>query len=154
MVGNTDPPYASHVMVRDASQSLPIYYENENWPWFSEAQRTRPTPQDWTIDDADALTLYFRGEAENMQDRLYIVIEDSRGAIAVVYHSNVSAVLATEGQVWHISLADLDALGVDISAIIKLVIGVGSRDDPQPAATGTLYGTLYIDDIQLTKRVP
>jgi len=150
IVGNTDPPYASHVLVRDASQSLPIYYDNTTLPWFSEVERNWPKAQDWTIDDADALTLYFKGEAENIQDPLYIAVEDSRGESAVVYHSSAHAALSAEAQLWHIPLADLDALGVDISAIEKLVIGVGNGDDPQPAATGTLY----IDDIQLTKRVP
>ena len=148
MVGNADPPYASHVLVRDASQSLPVYYDNASQPWFSELERTWPTAQDWTADDADALTLYFKGEAENIQDRLYMAFEDSRGRIAVVYHSNTSAVLSTEAQVWHIPLADLDAAGVDLSAVERLVIGVGNRDNPQASGSGMLY----IDDIQLTKR--
>jgi hypothetical protein len=149
IVGNTDPPYASHLMIHNASQSLPMYYDNANWPWFSEIERGWSTLQDWTTDGADALSLYFRGEAENIQDPLYIAVVDSRGAIAVVYHANGDAVLSTEAQVWHIPLADLDAAGVDVTAIEKLVIGVGNRDNPQPSGSGMLY----IDDIQLTKRV-
>jgi len=149
IVGNADPPFASHVMVCGASQSLPLYYNNTIWPWFSEAERSWPVPQDWTINDADALTLCFRGEAENIQDTLYTVIEDSHEGSAVVYHPSASTVPGTEAHIWHISLADLDAAGVDIHAIKKMVIGVGSGDSLQPAPVGTLY----IDDIQLTKRV-
>jgi len=148
IVGNAEPPYASHVMVRDASQSMPIYYDNSTWPWFSEVEHTWPVAQDWTIHDADALTLYFKGEAENGEEPPYIAVEDSHGGVAVMYHSSVSAALSTEGQVWHISLADLDTLGVDISAITKLVIGVGNRANPQFSVA---TGKIYIDDIQLTK---
>ena len=148
IVGNVDPPFASHVVVRDASQSLPLYYDNGSWPWFSEAERTWPVPQDWTLDNVDALTLYFRGEAENGRDPLYIATEDRHGGFAVIYHSNWDAVCSTEAQVWHIRLADLDGAGVDVTAIKKLVIGVGHRDNPQPLARGILY----VDDIQLTKR--
>ena len=104
------------------------------------------------------MTLYFRGDAENSQDPnsqdpledpLYVVIQDSHGPFAVVYHPNAGAVLTTEWQVWHIALADLDA-DVDLTAITTLVIGVGKWEDLGPAGTGTIH----IDDIQLTKRVP
>lgn len=149
MVGNTNPPFASHVMVRDASQSLPMYYDNASRPWFSEAERSWSVAQDWTIHNADALTLYFRGEVENTQDPLYIGIEDSHGGVGVMDHSRANAVLSTEAQVWHIRLSDLEASGVDISAITKIVIGVGNRDNPQSGGAGKLY----IDDIQLTKAV-
>jgi len=148
VVGHAEPPYASHVMLHDASQSMPLHYDNRFSPWYSEAQRTWPTAQDWTMHEADSLTLYFRGEAENSQDPLYIVIEDSHGGFATVYHSSASAVLSTEAQVWHIALSDLDALGVDLGAIETMVIGVGHWDNPQPSG----IGTLYIDDIQLTQR--
>jgi hypothetical protein len=151
IVGNAEPPYASHVLVRDASQSLPMYYDNTSWPWFSEIERIWAAGQDWTIADADALTLYFRGKVENIQDPLYISVGDSRGAIAVIDHASASGVLSTEAQAWHIPLADLEAAGVDLTAIEKLVIGVGNRNNPQLSVS---TGTLYVDDIQLTKRVP
>jgi len=158
MAGHLAPPYESHFIVHGGSQSMPVSYDNTSWPWYSEAERTWSTAQDWTSRDADALTLYFRGDAENSQDPnsqdpledpLYVVIQDSHGPFAVVYHPNASAVLTTEWQVWHIALADLDA-DVDLTAITTLVIGVGKWEDLGPAGTGTIF----IDDIQLTKRVP
>lgn len=149
-VGDAEMPYVSHVMLRDASQSLPMYYDNSIWPWFSEAERNWSTPQDWTLEDADTLTLYFKGDAENAQDLLYVAVEDSHGGFAVVYHASDSAVRSTEAQVWHISLAELSVLGVDTSAMKKLAIGVGKREDPQFTQN---TGKVYIDDIQLTKRV-
>ena len=99
---------------------------------------------------ADTLTLYFRGEADNAREPLYVGIEDSAGRIAVVVHPDADAVLATEWQKWHIALADVRAAGVDVAAVNKMVIGVGDRQNPQPGGTGRIY----IDDIRLTKRMP
>jgi len=150
-VGNWDPPegpYAEQQIVHSGRQSMPMDYNNVSKPWYSEAERTWETPQDWTINGADAPTLYFRGQVGNARDRLYIAIEDSAGQIAVVPHSDADAVLATEWQKWDIPLAGVRAAGVDPAAVTKMVIGVGDRDHPQPGGTGKIY----IDDIRLTKR--
>ena len=148
MVGNAEPPYASQVIAHNGSQAMPIYYDNTSSPWFSVVEHNFPTPQDWISYDADTLTLYLRGEVENTQDVLYIAIEDSHGDIAIVEHSDASAILTTQWQVWHVFLSELDMAGVNISEITKLFIGVGNPDHPQLTAAGKLY----IDDIQLTKR--
>jgi len=149
LVGNADPPFAEQVIVYEGGQSLPMDYDNEMWPWFSEAQRIWSTVQDWTKHDADALALYFRGEAENTQYPLYIAVEDSRAGIAVLPHSDAQAVRATEWRQWRIPLNDLDTAGVDVTTIRKLIIGVGDRDNPRSGGTGRIY----IDDIQLIKGV-
>jgi len=149
LVGNTDPPFAEQVVVHEGAQSLPIDYDNENWPWFSEAQRVWSTPQNWTDDDGDALVLYFRGEAGNTQDGLYVAIEDSHGGIAVLLHPDAQAVRATEWQEWRVSLVDLDTVGVDVTVVRQMVIGVGDRGNPQSGGTGRIY----IDDIQLLKHM-
>jgi len=148
--GNSQAPFAEHHIVHEGRQSMPMDYNNVKKPWYSEAQRTWATPQDWTINAADTLTLYFRGEARNGQDRLYVGIEDSGGRIAVVVHPDAGAVLATEWQKWHIALADVRAAGVDVAAVQKMVIGIGDRKNPKPGGAGRIY----IDDIRLTKRMP
>jgi len=137
--------------VRSGWQCMELEYFNWLEPWdYSETQRTWDTPQDWTVQGADTLTLYFRGEAENSPEPLYVGIEDSAGQIAVVAHPDAEAVLASEWQKWQIALADLQAAGVDVAAVQKMVIGVGDRQNPQPGGTGRIY----IDDIRLTKRMP
>jgi hypothetical protein len=154
-VGNFDAPFAEQVIVHGGQQSMPMEYCNDAEPWYSEAQRTWETPQDWTIDGADTLTLYFRGQVDNSQERLYVAIEDSGGQIAVVAHPDPNAVLATEWQRWHIPLADLRGAGVDVAAVKKIVIGVG--DPSTSLGTGRTpgcTGKIYIDDIRLTKRMP
>jgi hypothetical protein len=168
-----DRPIIETQIVHDGWQSMPLYYDNDGTLgegtryersgvlFCSEAGRTFTTPsywtpdgvatpQDWTIDDADTLTLHFRGEADNDAEPLYVGIEDAAGQIAVVTHLDADAVLATEWQKWHIPLADLQAAGVDVAAVTKIIIGVGNRDNAEPGGGGLIY----IDDITLTNRMP
>jgi hypothetical protein len=149
-VGYNNPPFAEQTIVYSGKQSMPMEYWNHAEPWYSEAERTWETPQDWMVDGADTLTLYFRGQVGNGQDHLYVAIEDSAGRIAVVTHPDLKAVLATRWQRWRIPVADVRAAGVDVAAVQKMVIGVGDRNNPKPGGTGKIY----IDDIQLTKRMP
>jgi len=152
-VGNVDPPFAEQTIVHAGWQSMPMDYNwdyNDVRPWYSEAERTWETPQDWTVEGADTLTLYFRGEPNNSPQALYVGVEDSGGRIAVVVHPDAEAVLATEWQKWHIALSEVRAAGVDVAAVQKMVIGVGDHKNPKPGGTGRIY----IDDIRLTKRMP
>jgi hypothetical protein len=150
VVGYPQMPFTERRIVHGAKQSMPMDYNNVRKPWYSEAQRTWVTPQDWTIKGADTLTLYFRAKLGNGPERLYVGTEDGAGRIAVVVHQDGEAVLATEWQKWHIALTEVRAAAVDMAAVKKMVIGVGDRKDPKPGGTGRIY----IDDIRLTKRVP
>ena|GEM_PF-1015450 len=153
LVGNWDPPegpYAEQVIVHGGRQSMPMEYHNTGEPWYSQAERTWETPQDWTLDDAEALTLYFRGQVGNGPDPLYVAIEDSAGLVVIVTHPDPNAAMATRWQKWDIPLPDVRAAGVDVAAVNKMVIGVGDPNSPGPGGTGKIY----IDDIRLTKRMP
>jgi hypothetical protein len=77
-------------------------------------------------------------------------IGDDAGRIAVVVHPDAETVLATEWRKWHIALSEVQAAGVDVAAVQKMVIGVGDRQNPKPGGAGRIY----IDDIRLTKRMP
>ena len=149
-VGNWEPPFAEQTIVHGGKQSMPMDYNDVGEPWYSEAERTWATARDWRIDGVDTLTLYFRGEGDNGPDPLYVGIEDSGGRMAVVVHPDAEAVLAIEWQKWHIALGEVQAAGVDVAAVKKMVIGVGDRKNPKPGGTGRVY----IDDIRLTKRMP
>ena len=137
-------------IVHGGAQSMPYYYDNDGEPYYSEAERTWETPQDWTVDDADTLTLYFHGEPDNDPEPLYVTIWDSTGHVARVTHPDADAVLASEWHKWNIALAELQAAGVDVTSVRKMIIGLGNRDNPQPGGTGLIY----IDDIAITRRMP
>jgi hypothetical protein len=149
-VGNDVAPFTEQTVVHGGKQSMPMGYDNRKKPWYSEAQRTWATPQDWTVRGADTLTLYFRGKASNGRDPLYVGIQASTGPLVIVIHSNAEAARTTEWQTWHIPLATMRAAGANIAAVRKMVIGVGDRKNPKAGGTGQIY----IDDIRLTKRSP
>ena len=47
---------------------MPFEYNNVKTPFYSEAARTFDTPQNWTANGADTLSLYFRGRAAGFAD--------------------------------------------------------------------------------------
>jgi hypothetical protein len=129
---------------------MPLYYNNADEPYFSQTDRTWPTPQDWTLNGMDTFELYFRGASDNGPGQLYLSIEDDAGRIAPMIHPDPDAVLATEWQQWSIPLAELIDAGVDVTAIRKISIGIGDLDNPQPGG----IGIIYVDDIRVTSRIP
>jgi regulation of enolase protein 1 (concanavalin A-like superfamily) len=48
-------------IIHGGKQAMPVEYNNVNQPYYSEVERTWPTPQDWTANGADTLVLYVRG---------------------------------------------------------------------------------------------
>ncbi len=63
VVGNLTSPFAEQTIVHGGRQSLPLDYDNSKSPWYSEAQRTWSTAQNWTSGGADTLVVSFRGRA-------------------------------------------------------------------------------------------
>ncbi len=62
-VGYFDAPFAEQTIVRTGKQSMPLAYDNSASPFYSEAERTFDTAQDWTGGGADTLVLYVQGNA-------------------------------------------------------------------------------------------
>jgi regulation of enolase protein 1 (concanavalin A-like superfamily) len=60
-VGYVQAPFAEQTIIRGGKQSMPLDYNNTKTPFYSEAERTFDTPQDWTANGADTFALYFRG---------------------------------------------------------------------------------------------
>jgi len=137
-------------IVHGGRQSMPLYYNNTDEPYYSQTSRSWLAPQDWTLNGMDTFELYFRGTLDNGPGQLYLSIEDDAGQVAVVIHPNPDAVLAAEWQQWNIPLPDLIADGIDVTAIRKLNIGVGDPDNPQPGG----IGIIYVDDIRVTNHTP
>ncbi|MDI6450386.1 LamG-like jellyroll fold domain-containing protein [Anaerobaca lacustris] len=62
-VGYLDTPFAERSIVYSGSQSMPLQYDNTASPFYSEAERTFTSPQDWTGNGADTLRLFVAGRA-------------------------------------------------------------------------------------------
>ncbi|MHC4061121.1 MAG: GLUG motif-containing protein [Planctomycetota bacterium] len=71
--------------VHSGEQAMPLEYHNSGPAYLSETKRTWETPQGWKIDEADRLTLYFRGEADNTDLPLYV-----GPAVMRVFHNSSS----------------------------------------------------------------
>jgi hypothetical protein len=61
LVGHENPPFAEQTVVNSGSQSMPFYYDNTAGVAYSEVELAFPTPQDWTANGADTLSLYHHG---------------------------------------------------------------------------------------------
>jgi hypothetical protein len=144
-VGHTDPPFAERTIVHGGLQSMPLDYNNVDPPFYSEAERTWDTAQDWTVNDVNTLVLYVRGRPTNSPAPVYVRLEDSTKHSATVVYPEPAVVTKTKWTEWRIPLSDLT--GVNISRVKTMCLGVGDRDNP--AAGGK--GLLYVDDIWVTK---
>ena len=133
--------------VHGGYQAMPLYYDNTATPYYSEAQRTWNTAQDWTVNGVTDLVLYVRGKADNAPAPLYIAVEDSAGHVGIVTHPDGAIVTAKDWAEWKIPLSDFANAKVTLTAVKKMYIGVGSRN----ARTAGGTGVVYIDDIRLTK---
>ena len=101
---------------------------------------TLVSPHDWTADEVTKLSLWFRGNSSNAEDRVYVALNGN----AVVYHDDPAATQMTGWTEWVIDLA---AFGVDLTNVNSITIGIGTTNSP--AAGGT--GTMHFDDLRLIR---
>jgi hypothetical protein len=139
LVGNDLPPYAEQSIVHGGAQSMPYFYDNNLKT--SEATLTLVYPRDWTEEGVTKLSLWFRGDAANAADRIFVALNGT----SAVYHDDASATQMTGWNQW---IVDLQAFaGVDLTNVNTITIGIGTKD--APAAGGA--GTVYFDDIRLIR---
>ncbi len=144
-VGYLDVPFAERRIVNTGRQSMPLAYDNTVAPWYSEAERTFASPQDWTAGSADTLVVYFQGNPEdNAAGTLYIALEDATGRVQTVTHpAGEDAMLLVGWNEWRIPFSDLS--GINLSRVDTIYIGIGNRANPAPGGSGTVF----IDTIQI-----
>jgi regulation of enolase protein 1 (concanavalin A-like superfamily) len=69
VVGYLQSPFAETTILHGGKQSMPFEYNNVKTPFYSEAERTFDTTQNWTTNGADTLALYFRGYPVGFVDK-------------------------------------------------------------------------------------
>ncbi len=141
VVGYTESPFAEKTIVHGDRQSMPLEYDNTEAPFYSEASRTWATPQDWAGNDARTLRLHFYGAETNAAETLYVAVEDSAGAVAVVTHPNPEALTVAAWQAWTIPYSEL--ADVNLARVKTMYIGVGNRNAPTAGGSGLIF----LDDI-------
>jgi len=146
-VGYASAPFAEQTITHYGSyQSMPLGYDNSGTGGkarYSETFREWASPQDWTVNNVKALTLYFYGKTANAAEQLYVAVEDNAGQVKVVNYPDPLAVQRAGWQEWNIELTQFSSAGVNLAAVKKMYIGLGNRTNPKAGGTGTIF----IDDI-------
>jgi hypothetical protein len=158
-VGYLATPYAEQEIVHGGGVSMPFGYDNSGQngkKLYSETERTLDAAQDWSGAGGKALTLYFYGDPDNTlgaNDLLYVTLEDAGGHPGTVfYHGEQADMQAESWHEWNISLQEFEAVGVDVTQIKKISLGVGDKRNPLSGGSGVLF----VDDIRFyaTRCVP
>ena len=131
--------------VGQAAKSMRLECQNQYEPFLTEATRTFASPQDWTANGVKALSLFFRGEDENVEQPMYIKLEDSAAKISKVAHPYNYAVESGVWRQWDVPLSLF--AGVNLTAIKKITIGIGDGTNSSQALEDR--DIVYIDHIRL-----
>jgi hypothetical protein len=142
-----DYAYLETATVNQGKKAMRFEYQNQYDPFLTEATRTFAAPQDWTVKGVDMLTLMFRGKRDNVEQPLYVRLEDAAGKKATVVHVARYAVQSEPWRAWDIPLAEFSTAGVDLKNIKKLTIGVGEGKTSGQADKD--FDTIYLDNIRL-----
>jgi hypothetical protein len=144
IVGHSDPPFAEMTIVHGGSQSMPMYYDNSVGK--SEATLTLTDTRNWTVNGINTLTIWFRGEASNAAETMYVVLNGSAG----IDNENPDAAQIDEWTEWNIDLTRFADQGVNLTNVNTLTIGLGNRNNPVAGGSGLIY----FDDIRLYAQAP
>jgi hypothetical protein len=135
VVGNDPPPIAEQTIVHSGNQSMPMHYDNAVGK--SEATLTLTSNRDWTVKGVNTLTIWFRGEAGNAAEQLYVALDGN----ARVDNDNPDAATLMGWTQWNIDLTRFADQGVNLANVNSITLGLSS------VTGGT--GMMYFDDIRL-----
>ncbi len=144
VVGYPEAPFAEQTIVHGGSQSMPMSYDNAVGK--SEATLTLTGLRDWTKHGINTLSIWFRGDATNAAEPMYVVLNGS----AVVTHDNPNAALVEEWTEWKIDLTRFADQGVNLANVNSITLGLGNINNPVAGGTGIMY----FDDIRLYPPAP
>jgi hypothetical protein len=141
----TDDPGASSVEMPTTRAFVGLAVANPGWygtsAEFSGVSVVGSDAKNWQLAD---IAISYRG---NDPDVMYVRLADGAGNVAVVNHPDPLAVGAATWQRWDIPLSEFATAGVDVTAIVQMIVGVGDRDNPVPNG----IGTVHFDDFWLTR---
>lgn len=128
-------------------KSMRLYYQNQYDPFFTETTRTFAGPQDWTQLGVETLSLSFAGQVDNVEQRMYLKVEDDAGNSATVEHPYRHACQSRRWHDWVVPMSEIASGGVDVTQVSKLTIGLG--DGTSSGQADEDLDSIFIDDIRL-----
>jgi hypothetical protein len=130
-----------------ANKAMRFEFQNQYDPYFTEATRTFGSPQDWTTQSVDQLSLSFIGEHENVEQLMYLRLQDASGQSFTVENPFTFACQTDSWRQWTIPLVQFSDGGVDLTSVQKVAIGLGDgTDSGQPEGD---RDHIFIDQIVL-----
>jgi hypothetical protein len=139
VVGNDAAPFAEQTIVHGGSQSMPMSYNNAVGK--SEATLSLTSNRNWTVNGINTLTIWFRGNAGNAAENLYVALNGN----AVVNHDNPDAAQTGSWTQWNIDLQAFADQGVNLTNVNSITLGLGNPSNPVTGGSGMIY----FDDIRL-----
>jgi len=162
------PPDNPPGPIHGGSQAMQFAYDNDSnvvlyvpgyipfaysAPYYSEIEASTSglgIRSNWTLEGIKALTLYIYGNADNVDEQMYLVLEDSDSnslvtCEKVIYGDSLLDLnlRLEDWQEWNIDLDEFT--DVDLTDVQKIYIGFGDRNNPQPGGAGVVY----FDDLLL-----
>jgi hypothetical protein len=122
------PDYGYVSLNQDGNDGqLLLQYQNQYEPYVTEATRSFDPPLDLTLGGVGTLSLNYRGQVDNVEQPMSIVLEDTAGGTATVGHPHAQAPQTRFWRQWDIDLSKLE--GVDLSVLKAMTIRVGNGTD-------------------------
>jgi hypothetical protein len=148
-VGYLDAPFCEQKMVHGGQQSMPFDYNNVAAPYYSEAVREFPMGETGAGYDIDTLVVYVHGRISNSPAPVYVGLQDAHGLTGFIENPDPNIVTFGKWTEWRVFMPQFMMTGVDLTAVRKMYLGVGDRNNPDPTPGGT--GLVYIDDLRAIK---
>ena len=128
-------------------------YDNATPAYGNFSETTRSLVADFTPKDVKALFVSVMGDPCNADEKIYMRISDSSTSVTEYLqirdladpNRTATADVNLLNGSWQTAMIDLSSLGLVLTDIQSMTLGIGDKDNP--VATGE--GTVYVDDIQL-----
>jgi hypothetical protein len=148
-VDNIDEPGVEYVLLATGgNNSMRFEYQNQYEPYITEVSRTFVEPQDWTVHSVAELSLSFIGEHENVEQLMYLRLEDSAGQSFTADNPFTFACQTDSWREWTIDLGLFSNGGVDLTSVKKITLGMGDGTDSGQAEGDRDH--IFIDTIVLS----
>jgi len=127
--------FTENTIIHGGLQSMKFTY---NGGWF-DASKWMVELSDWTA--VDTLSIYFRGASTNSAEKMYVCLIDDSDNTGCIFNDDPGATQATCWTNWQVPLAGFSGMGVNLTNVVTLIIGIGPGEgDP---------GVVYFDNIEL-----
>ncbi|OXU15644.1 LamG domain-containing protein [Sedimentisphaera salicampi] len=150
-VGYPESPYVEQSGAGHG-QMMPVYYNNDDAPYYSLVTKTFDTVQDFTREEIQAVGFNFKGSEDNDVEPIYLILEDDLGNQAKLsYAGDVDDIAFgpivnwDSGFKFNADLADASPQGVDLTQVKKIHIQIGEETASAPAGSGMVL----IDNVSI-----